>query len=62
VVVSHKIFLVRLFCAPWVLRPGATAPTTPPISYATEAYLIATTPPLVAVVLCNVVVKKMRVW
>ena len=30
VVVSHKIFLARLFCAPYLLRPGATAPLCPP--------------------------------
>jgi len=29
VVVSHKIFLIRLFCAPCLLRPGATVPSAP---------------------------------
>ena len=32
VVISHKIFLARLFCAPCLLHLGATAP----LSYATE--------------------------
>ena len=29
-VVSHKIFLARLFAPPNLLRPGATAPLCPP--------------------------------
>ena len=31
VLVSHIIFLVKLLCAPRVLRPGATAPLCPPL-------------------------------
>jgi len=32
--VSHKIFLVRLFCVPRLLRAGATVTSLPPVTYA----------------------------
>jgi len=34
-VVNHKMFLVRLFCAPRLLRPGAATHLSP-VSYATD--------------------------
>ena len=35
VVVSHKIFLARLFCAPLPAAPGGNCPPLPPLCYAT---------------------------
>jgi len=37
-VVSHKIFLVRLFAPPCLLRPGAIAPSAP-LCYATASLI-----------------------
>ena len=35
VVVSHKMFLGRLFCAPLPAAPGGKCPPLPPLCYAT---------------------------
>jgi len=40
VVVSNKIFLARLFCAPLPAAPGGNCPPLPPLCYAT-GYILA---------------------
>jgi len=37
-VVSHKIFLASLFCAPLPAAPGGSCPPLPPLCYATAQY------------------------
>ena len=40
-VVSHKIFLARLFCAPLPAAPGGNCPPLPPLCYATARLKLA---------------------
>ena len=40
VVVSHKIFLARLFCAPLPAASGGNCPSLPPVCYATAMKVI----------------------